>query len=133
MNPLFIVVCLLCLLLSVPAQALDVPLDDLINEKRAQALFTELRCVVCDGQSLAGSDAVLARQMRTHIREMIALGRSDAEILFYYAARYGDDVLMHPPTDAHTLALWYGPAVLLVLGVLFLATQWRRKGADSQR
>ena len=105
----------MCLfLLTLPnALALDVPLDDAVEEARAQALFRALRCVVCDGQSLAGSDATLAREMRAHIRHMIIQGRSDSEIFSYYAARYGDDVLMHPPTDAHTWVLWYGPAVLL--------------------
>lgn len=83
-------------------------------EARAHTLQRQLRCMVCQGQSIDDSDAPLAQDLRRLVREQIAVGRSDSEILEYLHARYGDFILMQPPVQPHTWLLWLGP--LLVLG-----------------
>ncbi len=87
---------------------------DAAQEARVHNLQRQLRCMVCQGQSIDESDAPLAQDLRRLVREQIAAGKSDAEILEYVHARYGDFVLMKPPVQTHTLMLWLAP--LLVLG-----------------
>jgi cytochrome c-type biogenesis protein CcmH len=91
-------------------------LADPALEARAQALEKELRCLVCQGQSLAESNAPLAADLRRLIRSHIAAGESDDEVKRYLVARYGDFILMKPPLQGDTLALWLGPAFVLLLG-----------------
>jgi cytochrome c-type biogenesis protein CcmH len=90
------------------------------QEATAQQLFHALRCVVCEGQSLAESDATLARQMRSEVRRMVRDGKSEADILFFFQARYGDTILMSPPVERHTYLLWSAPLLFLLIGVVLL-------------
>ena len=107
-------------LFSAPAWAAtgtpDVPLADPALEARARALQKELRCVVCQGQSIDESNADLAADLRKLIRERIAAGESDQQIKDFLVARYGDFVLMRPPLRQDTFLLWFGPLLLVVLG-----------------
>ncbi|WP_020167251.1 MULTISPECIES: cytochrome c-type biogenesis protein [Methylotenera] len=89
-------------------------------EVQVHRLSTELRCLVCQNQTLADSDAPLAEDLRVEIREMAAQGKSDQEIIDYLVARYGDFVLYRPPVKATTVLLWIGPFLLLVAGVIGL-------------
>ena len=92
------------------------PLADPALEARAKALQRELRCVVCQGQSIDESNAALAADMRRIIRQQIEQGKSDDDIKGFFVARYGTFVLMNPPVDADTYFLWFGPLVLILLG-----------------
>jgi len=92
-------------------------------DKRAQRLEQELRCLVCQNQTIAESNAPLAVDLRMQIREQMEKGASDQDIIDYMVARYGDFVLYRPPFRARTVLLWAGPFALLALGA-FLA--WRR-------
>jgi cytochrome c-type biogenesis protein CcmH len=92
------------------------PLADPVLEARAKALQRELRCVVCQGQSVDESNAPLAADMRRLIREQIETGKTDDEVKQFFVTRYGQFVLMNPPVDADTYFLWFGPLVLLVIG-----------------
>lgn len=112
------------LLLALPALALPPP-----QEARAQALFRELRCLVCQSQSLADSGAPLAADMRAVIRERIAQGESDEAIRAYLVSRYGDAILMNPPLDEGTALLWAGPALILLIGGLLAARHFRRRAS----
>lgn len=96
------------------------------NESRYQHLINELRCLVCQNQNIAESNAPLAEDLRRQVRDMVQAGRSDEEILNYMTARYGDFVLYRPPLRRHTWVLWIGPFVLLALGALILALLYRR-------
>jgi cytochrome c-type biogenesis protein CcmH len=91
-------------------------LSDPKLEARAVALQKELRCVVCQGQSLDESNAPLAADLRKLIRTHIAAGESDAQIKNYLVARYGDFILMKPPLELDTYALWFGPLAVLLIG-----------------
>jgi cytochrome c-type biogenesis protein CcmH len=95
---------------------------DPVAQKRAVALAAELRCLVCQNQSIAESNAELAVDLRNQIEEQIKSGRSDREILDFMVARYGDFVLYRPPMKATTLVLWLGPALLALLGI---GVAWR--------
>jgi cytochrome c-type biogenesis protein CcmH len=89
-------------------------------EKRVTALAEELRCLVCQNQTLADSNAPLAVDLRNQIREQLARGASEREVVDFMVARYGDFVLYRPPFKASTLLLWMGPFLLLLLGVTVL-------------
>ena len=97
------------------------------EETRAHALFAQLRCEVCEGQSLAGSNARLAVEMRELIRQQIAAGQSDADILGYFSQRYGDSILMNPPLKSQTYLLWGAPALFVAMGGVVLALLLRRQ------
>lgn len=99
--------------------AQPMPQDPLTN-KRAVQLAEELRCLVCQNQTIADSNAELAVDLRSQIREQIAQGKSDRQIMDYMVERYGDFVLYRPPLKGTTLFLWFGPPVLLLLGLVFL-------------
>ena len=90
------------------------------EDVRLGEISAELRCLVCQNQTIADSNADLAVDLRREIREQIGAGRSDGEIIDYMVARYGDFVLYRPPFKATTLLLWAGPALLLLVGVLTL-------------
>ena len=119
------------LFLSIPAFSQDV-------EKRTAALAHELRCLVCQNQTLADSNAPLAVDLRDQIREQLAAGKSEREVKDYMVARYGDFVLYRPPFSMTTLLLWTGPFLLLALGVFFLLKTVRRRAdppdlSDAER
>lgn len=119
------------LLSSVPAQAVkpDEMLADPALEARAREVSKALRCVVCQNQSIDDSPDPLARDMRIVVRERIAAGASEAEVLDFMVARYGDFVLMRPPFQPNTWLLWAGPAVLLVLAATGAASVILRRRA----
>jgi len=103
-----------------------------IIEARMLALSKELRCVVCQNESLAGSQAALANDLRQEIRDMMGAGMSDHQIVDFFVERYGDFVLYNPPLKPLNYVLWFGPAVLLVLGfVAVFFTIRKRRLADA--
>ena len=120
---------LIVLLVSGPAWAGEArPLaDDPAAEARLKHLAVELRCLVCQNQTLADSNAPLAEDLRREVREMIAKNMSDQEIIEFLTARYGDFVLYRPPLKATTTLLWVGPFVLLTIGATALVITLRRR------
>jgi cytochrome c-type biogenesis protein CcmH len=108
--------------------------QDPVAAQRAVALAEKLRCLVCQNQSIAESNAELALDLRRQINEQIAAGRTDAEIVDFMVQRYGDFVLYRPPFKASTVLLWLGPALLLVLGLWVLRRVLRqRQGPADER
>lgn len=107
----------------------DVPLTDPALEARARKLMKDVRCVVCQAQSIDESDAGIASDMRRLIRSEIAAGKSDDDIRQYLASRYGDFVLFKPPFKATTALLWAGPFLLLLLGATIIVVFFRRRAA----
>jgi len=105
-------------------------LQDPVAAKREVELASQLRCLVCQNQSIAESHAGLAQDLRNQLREQIAAGKTNAQIVDYMTARYGDFVLYNPPFKATTVLLWLGPALLLVAGV-FLASRMLRARRDA--
>ncbi|MGE5945644.1 MAG: cytochrome c-type biogenesis protein, partial [Betaproteobacteria bacterium] len=101
--------------------------NDPVAEKRLLALSEELRCLVCQNQNIADSNAELAQDLRREIRGMIKDGKSDKEIIHFMVVRYGDFVLYRPPVKGVTLLLWGGPLVLMLLGVFALVRYLRRR------
>ena len=112
---------------AVLAQAARPLAEDEAVERRLNAIAEELRCLVCQNESLAGSRADLALDLRRQIREQIKAGRSDAEILAYMTDRYGDFIRYRPPLKGTTLALWVGPFLLLAAAAGGLAWYVRRR------
>jgi cytochrome c-type biogenesis protein CcmH len=110
---------------------LDKPLPDPAEEAHARAFMREIRCVVCQSQSIDESDAEIAAQLRNVVREQMAAGKSDAEIRDYLVARYGDFVLMKPPLKSSTVLLWGGPFALAAIGLLGTAVVLRRHRAGT--
>jgi cytochrome c-type biogenesis protein CcmH len=101
--------------------------DDPVASKRAVQIEEQLRCLVCQNQTIAESNAELAQDLRRQVHEQIAAGKSDAEIVQYMVDRYGDFVLYRPPFKATTALLWGGPAVLLLVGVVALVRVLRTR------
>jgi cytochrome c-type biogenesis protein CcmH len=120
--------CLLLLFQLLPVCAVepDEILNDPALEVRARQLSAGFRCLVCQNQSIDDSDAPLARDLRLLIRERLAAGETDAEVRSYVVARYGQFVLLKPPFNAATLLLWVLPFLLLLSGLLYLASRRRR-------
>lgn len=115
----------LLFLLIAPALFAAAPIEDITfadaeQQARYDKLIAELRCPKCLNSNLAGSDAPIAASLRTEIREQLAEGRSDEEIIEFMTARYGDFVLYRPRLTPGTAALWFGPLVLLLVGFLVL-------------
>jgi len=113
-----------CASLAGAAYALNVEpaLPDPAAEARAQALFHQIRCVVCQGETIADSPAKIAGDMRQDVRSRVQQGQTNKTILAELVARYGDQVLMHPPLKSGTYLLWFGP-LLMVMAAGLLA--WR--------
>lgn len=101
--------------------AVDKSTNDLVLEKRVHKLTEELRCLVCQNQTIADSHAGLAVDLKNQVREKVVQGATDQEILDYMVQRYGDFVLYRPPVKQTTWLLWFGPFLLMLLGLLFLA------------
>lgn len=120
----------LMMLLSGPAWAEEArPLgDDPVVEARLKTLAVELRCLVCQNQTLADSNAPLAEDLRREVREMIVKNMSDQEIIEFLVSRYGDFVLYRPPLKPTTTILWVGPFVLLAVGAIALVVALKRRG-----
>lgn len=101
--------------------------DDPELEKRVMNLSKELRCLVCQNETLADSRADLAVDLRNEIREQMKAGKSDKEIIAFLTARYGDFVLYRPPVRPTTYLLWFGPFLLLVIGMVILYKYLRQR------
>lgn len=125
---------LILLLLLVPVLAVAAlgEFETPQQEARYRALSQQLRCLVCQGQSIADSDADLAKDLKREVRRMILEGRTDAEIKDFMVARYGDFVLYKPPVKASTYLLWFGPFVLLIGGLVTWSVLARRRQAGSE-
>ncbi len=100
----------------------EVNLDEHVNR-----LTSELRCLVCQNQTIADSQADLAMQLKGEVRKQLAAGATDAQVRDFMVQRYGDFVLYRPPVNPSTWLLWAGPALLLVLGLLTLFLHWRQR------
>jgi cytochrome c-type biogenesis protein CcmH len=100
---------------------------DPVIEARVMSLANELRCLVCQNQTIADSNAALAVDLRNQVRDQVKAGRSNAQIIDYLVARYGDFVLYRPPVKLTTVLLWVGPFVLLLAGLTGLAVTLRRR------
>ena len=109
----------------------EVPLADAALEARALALHREIRCLVCQNQSIAESNAELARDLRRLVRERLTAGDSDDEVTAYLVARYGDWVLLKPPFRAITALIWLAPILLLLLGGGLVVLWYRRGRRDA--
>jgi cytochrome c-type biogenesis protein CcmH len=122
----------LLLVTGLPAQSAieTYQFDTPVQEARYKHLIDELRCLVCQNQNLADSDAELAQDLRRKTYEMLKAGRSDREILDYMVERYGDFVLYRPPLKGTTVALWVGPFLILAVGVLVLLRVISRRRTD---
>lgn len=107
-------------------------LNDPAKEARAKALMEELRCLVCQGQSIADSDAPLAGDMRHEVRSKIAAGESPDQIKTWLVARYGNWVTYDPPFDAATALLWLGPLLFLAIGGWLAFGRFRRGDGDAE-
>ena len=105
--------------------------EDPALEKRVMALAEDLRCLVCQNESLAGSQAGLAVDLRQQIREQMRAGKTDQEIIAFMTERYGDFVLFRPPVKATTYLLWFGPFALLGLGVAVQYLYLKRRRAQQ--
>lgn len=121
---LLLLVSLTCAVAAQTAQPLA---EDPELEKRLLALSQELRCLVCQNETLAESRAGLAEDLRREIREQMKAGKSDQEIIAFLTARYGDFVLYRPRVTPTTYLLWFGPFVLLAIGLVFLYRQLKQR------
>jgi cytochrome c-type biogenesis protein CcmH len=123
------------LLLAVPAlaPAIDTEraFDDPVLQQRYENINRELRCLVCQNQTIADSNAGLASDLRREVRELIAAGKTDDEIREFMIERYGDFVLYRPRMTAQNLLLWAAPILLLVFGVIAALRVIRRRAAEA--
>ncbi len=119
-------------LLAAPAGAVEPNemLDDPVLEQRARALSAEIRCVVCQNESIDSSNADIARELRVLVRERLVAGDSDQQVLDYLVARYGDFVLLRPPVKPTTYLLWFGPLMVLLLGIIAVFAYFRHQRAS---
>jgi cytochrome c-type biogenesis protein CcmH len=126
---------LLAGLLALGGQALaidtEAAFDDPVLQKRYESINRELRCLVCQNQTIADSNATLAQDLRREVREMIAAGKTDDEIRDFMIERYGDFVLYRPRLTPENFLLWAAPALLLVIGGVVVARVVRRRGQDT--
>ena len=131
MRPLATIAAL-CLL-AMPALAVqpDEILKDPALESRARALSQELRCMVCQNQSIDDSDAPLAKDLRVLVRERLTAGDSDRQVIDFLVARYGEFVLLRPRLTAHTVLLWTAPFAAIVAGAIGLFMFLRRRRSDE--
>jgi len=128
-----IVLAVLVAMLVSPVGAVepDEILADPALEARARDIGKELRCLVCQNQSIDDSDAELARDLRVLVRERLTAGDSDQQVVDYVVSRYGDFVLLKPPFKMSTYALWLGPGVIGVIAVIALIAFYRRRSKSA--
>lgn len=117
----FLLICCLGALSASYANS-SYPLDSLQKEAQFNHLLKDLRCLVCQNQDLADSNASLAQDLRLQVYELVKEGKSDTEISDYLTARYGDFILFKPPVKGITMLLWFGPFLFLLLGFIIF---WR--------
>jgi cytochrome c-type biogenesis protein CcmH len=120
--------------LAGPARAVtpDEQLKDPSLEARARAISQELRCVICQNQSIDESEAPLAHDLRVVLRERLTAGDSDDQAKAYLVQRYGSFVLLEPPFEPATWALWLGPLLVLAIGGAGVATYWRSRSGGAE-
>ena len=136
MKPLYFLV-LITTLLSVSAGHATLEGFDFsgpVDEQRYKDLVGELRCLVCQNESLLGSNAELAQDLRDEVYQLMAKGQTDAQIIDFLVARYGNFVLYNPPVTPSTFLLWFGPFVLLIIAafVLYRSIRGRNRHAESR-
>jgi len=124
---------LIALLTSAPSWAVqpDEVLSDPALEARARAISRELRCMVCQNESIDDSDAPLAHDLRVLVRERLKAGDSDQQIINFLVSRYGEFVLLRPRLSWHTAALWGTPPALVLLGIIMIVVVERRRRTTS--
>ncbi|WP_290889654.1 cytochrome c-type biogenesis protein [Arenimonas sp.] len=123
---------LMLMLASLAANAAaPIEFRDAAEEARFRALSAELRCVMCQNQSLADSNAQIAEDLRRQVLDLMREGKSDDEIKDYLVARYSDFVLYNPPVKPSTWLLWFGPALILLGGAAVLVVVVRRRAAAA--
>lgn len=129
-SRVLVVLALLAAILSMAGTALAIRPDEMLSnpklEERARTIGKELRCLVCQNESIDDSDADLAHDLRVLVRQRLVAGDSDAEVKQYIVARYGNYVLLKPPFDAETYFLWLGPLALLVCAAAAATLYYRR-------
>jgi cytochrome c-type biogenesis protein CcmH len=103
-----------------------------VNEQRYKDLVGELRCLVCQNETLLASNAELAQDLRNKVYQLMAQGQTDAQIIDFLVARYGNFVLYNPPVTPSTFILWFGPFVLLLIAALFLYRSIRRRAREAE-
>jgi cytochrome c-type biogenesis protein CcmH len=133
LRALFVSLCLCgSILVSIGAYAVtpNERLADPALEERARAISLELRCLVCQNQSIDDSNADLAHDLRVLVRERLVNGDSDGQVIDYVAARYGDYVLLRPPVKPATWPLWFGPLAVVLAGALGILLYFRRRAAQ---
>ncbi|MCH9745815.1 MAG: cytochrome c-type biogenesis protein CcmH [Proteobacteria bacterium] len=126
----------LCIVLLIwqPAYAESIEANSFkssVNEQRYRSLIDEIRCPVCQGQSIGGSNAGLAKDLREKVRELIVDNKTDDNIRQYMTERYGDFVVFKPPMNKNTYLLWYAPFVFLALGLFFFIRSLGKKSSDK--
>ena len=133
MRSLCLIIALLTFVAAPCAMAVepDEVLSDAALEARARALSKELRCMVCQNQSIDDSEAPLARDLRILVRERLQAGDSDGQVIDFLVARYGEFVLLRPRFSWHTAVLWLGPAALLLVGGCAVLVLARRNRVNS--
>jgi cytochrome c-type biogenesis protein CcmH len=132
-NAIGALVMLSALVFAAPLRAVQ-PDEVLLNpvlEARARTLSKELRCMVCQNQSIDDSDAALARDLRILVRDRLKAGDSDQQVLDYLVARYGEFVLLRPPLSLHTAILWGVPPAVLLFGAITLVAILRRRNIEK--
>ncbi len=129
----FIIALFAALVTGLPAKAVEPNeiLQDPVLEQRARALSKDLRCLVCQNQSIDDSDADLARDLRVVVRDRLKAGDSDKQVMAFVVARYGEFVLLKPPVNARTSLLWGGPALVLLFGAIGLVLWFRRHSSAT--
>ena len=130
MKYLYALLLVLLACASVSAKEATLLADDPVVEQRLIAISEEMRCLVCQNESLAGSRADLAMDLRRELRALIKQGKTDDEIKEFMVSRYGDFVLYRPPVKPTTWILWAGPFGLMVVGVAALFVYLRRRNAE---
>lgn len=108
------------------------PFPDAALQARYEALTHELRCLVCQDETIADSNAELAGDFRRQIHDMVAAGKTDAEIKSYMVGRYGDFVLYKPPVQSNTALLWIGPFILLLIALTVVSLVVKRRAAQPE-
>ena len=106
--------------------------NDTVTEKRYQALIKELRCPKCQNQSLAGSNSPIANDLRREVYQLLMQGKADIEIVNFMVERYGDFVLYRPKVSSITYVLWFGPAVLILFGIIAVIVIVRKKSSNKK-
>lgn len=132
MHSRLLTCCLLLWVSAASAAIIEQPLSDPAKEQQARALFSTFKCVVCEGQSLAESDAKLAIQMRARIRRMVNAGETPESVRVFFEQSYGEQILMAPPVAPRTFLLWALPLLLIVIGIWVIRRMTRTDGASHE-